>query len=627
MTPTRQYKILIVEDEGLIAHDIANRVEAMGHEVINTVSTAKEAIAEAPNADLILMDIRLDGPGDGIQAADIIRQHHAKPVVFLTAHADRFTLERARQAVPYGYIVKPVQPATLGATLDIAIYRHEMERAMAEQRALLDSVLASVADAILVAGANGLVRSLNTAAEAMTGWTSADALGKPMLEVLRLTRGAVDAENRGETSAEDPVPLTLLRGEPIEFSSDTILVRRDGTRIRVEGSAAPVRAGETLAGVAVSLRDIGAREWHAKQLELAAKVESATRLAGCITDQYTSLFAGIRIRAVQLLERFPEYTSVRKPLEEIEQFALAGERVNRRLAALSAQSLPRPELFSMTGLVRRTRKMIESIAGESVKVILRAEGPVDKLWADAAQMEQVLLNLVIHASKRLSESAAEDRILTLDIANQELRQANGAKPFVRLSVAYSCPEPNAAALFEPSLFAEEDRSAMFTAHNIVTEHGGYFSATQLADSFCFEVLLPSYAPARAETQASPENGVPAVLLVEPAAALRRELQNFFEANGYRLLEAADAEEALTLAQIHEGPLDLAIAAHTEAPVLNGFLRELRPELKLLEILSEGEQPEARSDASIARPFTEATLLDRVRGLLSPTPLAQTASVG
>ncbi|MEQ1887085.1 MAG: response regulator [Bryobacteraceae bacterium] len=625
MTPSKQYKILIVEDEGLIARDIAIRIEAMGHQVINTVSTAREAIAEASNADLILMDIRLDGPGDGIQAAEIIRRHHAKPVVFLTAHADRYTLERAKQAVPYGYIVKPVQPATLGATLDIAIYRHQMERTLAEQRALLDSVLASVADAIVVAEANGQIRSLNKAAENLTGWTMADAVGKPMLEVLPLARGG--SLPNAAADAEDPAPLALLRGEAIEFSSDTILVRRDGTTVRVEGSASPVRAGETLVGVAVSLRDIAAREWHASQLQLAAKVESATRLAGCITDRYTSLLAGIRARAVQLMERFPEYTAVRTPLEEIEQFALTGERVNRRLAALSTQSLPRPELFSLTGLVRRTRKMIESIAGESVKVTVRADGPVDKLWADAGQMEQVLLNLVIHASKRLSESSAGERVLTLDVANRVLRQGNTAKPFVQLSVRYSCEEPNANTLFEPSLFEEEDRSALITAHSIVTEHGGYFSAAQRGEGFSFEVLLPSCATVGNETRSSTEDVVQTVLLVEPAATLRRELQNFFEANGYNLMEAADANEALALAQIHEGPLHLAIAAHTEAAVLAGTLREVRPELKLLEILSDGELPEMHSDASIARPFTEAALLDRVRGLLSPTPLAQTASVG
>ena len=137
------YKILIVEDEGLIAVDIANRVEALGHTVVASVGTAAEAIEQAEGADIVLMDIRLDGPADGIDAATQIRERFHLPVVFLTAHADRSTLERAKMAEPYGYLVKPVASASLQTTIEIAIYKHHMERQLAENEAWLRAAMSS----------------------------------------------------------------------------------------------------------------------------------------------------------------------------------------------------------------------------------------------------------------------------------------------------------------------------------------------------------------------------------------------------------------------------------------------------------------------------------------------------
>jgi len=133
MQPAKAYKVLVVEDEGLIAHDIATRVEALGHEVVGTVSTAEEAIEQAAGADLVLMDIRIDGHRDGIAAAQEVRARHHVPVVFLTAHADRATLERAKAASPFGYIVKPLGPASLNTSIEMAVYKHRMERQLEEQ--------------------------------------------------------------------------------------------------------------------------------------------------------------------------------------------------------------------------------------------------------------------------------------------------------------------------------------------------------------------------------------------------------------------------------------------------------------------------------------------------------------
>src|ERR1035438_308824 len=113
--------ILIVEDEKIVAMDIAGGLKSAGYLVSGIVSSGKEAIdlVEKNPPDLILMDIRIKGDIDGIQTAEIIQGHHDIPIVYLTAFADENTLSRARITAPYGYIIKPFDKKTAHTMIEI----------------------------------------------------------------------------------------------------------------------------------------------------------------------------------------------------------------------------------------------------------------------------------------------------------------------------------------------------------------------------------------------------------------------------------------------------------------------------------------------------------------------------
>lgn len=132
-------KIIVVEDEAIIAEDIATRLEKMGYEVVDIAASGEEAvkICSRTPLDLVLMDIILDGEMDGIDAAELIRDRFNIPVVYLTANADDRTLERAKISGPFGYILKPFKEKELRATIEIAISRHQVEVDM--RKALLDA--------------------------------------------------------------------------------------------------------------------------------------------------------------------------------------------------------------------------------------------------------------------------------------------------------------------------------------------------------------------------------------------------------------------------------------------------------------------------------------------------------
>ncbi|MCL1470540.1 hybrid sensor histidine kinase/response regulator [Argonema antarcticum] len=132
-------KILIVEDEIIVAEDVAVRLRKLGYIVTDIVTTGEEAIerAEQSQPDLILMDIVLEGDIDGIIAAEEIRNRFNIPIVFLTAYADEKTLQRAKLTDPFAYIIKPFHQKDLQANIEIAIHRHELENKM--QQALENS--------------------------------------------------------------------------------------------------------------------------------------------------------------------------------------------------------------------------------------------------------------------------------------------------------------------------------------------------------------------------------------------------------------------------------------------------------------------------------------------------------
>ena len=128
-------RLLIVEDERVVALDIKNILKNLGYEVTGTVSSGEDALkkVEKDRPDLVLMDIKLDGDIDGINAAQKIRSLYEVPVVFLTAYADNKTLDRAKQTFPYGYIVKPFEEKDIMSTIEIALNKHSLERKIREE--------------------------------------------------------------------------------------------------------------------------------------------------------------------------------------------------------------------------------------------------------------------------------------------------------------------------------------------------------------------------------------------------------------------------------------------------------------------------------------------------------------
>jgi PAS domain S-box-containing protein len=269
-------KILVVEDENVVALDIERCLQNLGYGVVGLASSAEKALAKAAKdrPDLVLMDIRLKGAMDGVEAAEQLRQRFNLPVVYLTAYADETTLQRAKVTQPFGYLLKPFDPRLLEPTLEMALYKHRTENKLQEGERRFATALKSIVDGVVTTAGNGSVSFMNPVAEALTGWKLEEALGKDVTEVFQV----INPETRHPL--ESPVLRAMRQGGQVGLAKHSLLIARNGTEIPVEESAAPIRDERgTVDGAVLVFRDVSHRQWAEKAL-----IKNAEELARSNAD-------------------------------------------------------------------------------------------------------------------------------------------------------------------------------------------------------------------------------------------------------------------------------------------------------------------------------------------------------
>jgi len=245
-------KIMVVEDEIVVAMELQTRLIALGYRVTGIVASGEDAVdlAEKTIPDLVLMDVKLAGEIDGIDAARDIRERHNIPVVYVTAHADHDTLQRAKLTYPLGYIVKPFSDSDLRASIEVALSKHEEDTKLREDSERFSTTLDILGGAVILADGDGMIRSMSPVAETLTGWACADAIGRHLAEVY-----VVRDEETGQI-VEDPLSLMHLKSEFVPASSKYVLISRNGTAIPVVNTLIGIRdSGSRIGGVIVAFQD------------------------------------------------------------------------------------------------------------------------------------------------------------------------------------------------------------------------------------------------------------------------------------------------------------------------------------------------------------------------------------
>jgi|GEM_PF-2033642 len=250
MLPT---KILIVEDESIVALDLRRILTRAGYAVTHIAVSGPEAIdsVKAQPPDAVLMDIGLSGDMNGITASQRILGLVEIPIIYVTANSDLATVQQAQTTNPFGYVLKPFDEREIRIVVEMALYKHRIDQEVKESRAWLGATLHSIGDAVIATDANAFVKFMNPVAESLTGWKENESIGKPLTDVFRI----LNEDTR--QPVENPAHKALQAGRIMGLANHTLLIARDGREIHIDDSAAPIldESGR-VNGVVLTFRDI-----------------------------------------------------------------------------------------------------------------------------------------------------------------------------------------------------------------------------------------------------------------------------------------------------------------------------------------------------------------------------------
>ena len=513
----------------------------------------------------------------------------------------------------------------IGITSDVT-HQRQIEEKMRQ----LVTAIEHAEEQIVVTDRQGKIQYCNPAFERVTGYSHAEVEGQNP-RILR--SGKHPPEFYRELWA------TLLRGEV--WRGRLINRKKDGTFYDEDATISPILdASKRITGFVAIKRDVSERVHLERQLLQAQKLESIGRLAGGVAHDFNNLLTVINGYADFLLAELDPESELRSDAEEIRR---AGERaagLTKQLLAFSRKQIVEPKIVDVNAILRDSRRMLQRLIGEDVRLLTSEHPSLGRIKADPEQIYQVLMNLVVNARDAMPDGGT----VNLETANVRFDQAQAAHPdsrpgpYVRITVTddgIGMDERTRQRVFEP-FFTTKDRDrgtglGLSTVYGIVRQSGGWTEVkSEPGAGTCFALYFP-------EVEVVPDDGAAAlssvsassegtVLLVEDQDSVRRFSRSTLERHGYRVLEAANADEALDVVLAFRGEIHLLLT-DVVLPGLNGKrlserLRELRPKMKVLfmsgytdEVLGHRGVLEP-GVAYIPKPFSPDKLADKIAQVLS-----------
>jgi two-component system, cell cycle sensor histidine kinase and response regulator CckA len=534
-------RILVVEDETIIAKDIQGTLSGLGYDVPSPVSSGAAALeaVEKSAPDLVLMDIRIHGDVDGIDTAARIRAVHGTPVIYMTSHSDEATIRRAKGTGAYGYVLKPFGERDLRIAIEVALQKREIEQRLSEQERWFATTLRSIGDGVIAADSAQRVTFMNAVAEQITGVSARDAVGKALGDVLCL----VDSTT-GQRMAS-PLDRAFRDGFSVELPRGAVLTKA-GERVAIDDTAAPIvdERGKMLGGVVV-FRDVTERrrleERLAQNVRLAAIGTLSAGMAHEINNPLAAILANVTF-ASEHLEELKEWLGTlpgpdavawglraREVTDALGDARDAGMRVHgivhdlKKFGRVDGGESHVIELMDvLEGAIRLTENLVRQQAR-----VRREYRTTPFVEANEGQLAQVFVNLLMNAAQAFT--AKGDRESTVVVATYTDDEGHAVAE-VRDSGPGIAPELQ-RRIFDPFFttkpVGEGTGLGLSIAHSIVTALGGHISVeSKVGRGATFRVTLPA-AKCRAEPQALPPQPAPTrrgrVLIIDDEDAVARAL--------------------------------------------------------------------------------------------------------
>src|SRR5581483_8538920 len=485
----------------------------------------------------------------------------------------------------------------------------------------LSAIVAASGDAIIGKRLDGTITIWNPAAERIYGYAADEVVGRSV-ELLE------PEERRGEIRG---FLERLRRGERIA-DVETLRVRKDGARIPVRLTLSPIRdATGAVVGASTVAHDLSTRRaseaalrQSQDELRQSQKLEAIGRLAGGIAHDFNNLLVVIRGYSELLAARLEG-----EDLHAVQQISAAADRAvvfTRQLLAFSRRQALRPEPLDLNEIVAGTLALVERSIGDDVRIDTELGPSIGAILGDRSELTNALLNLAINARDAMPAGG------TLRIRTTRAKLDDGAYVLLEVSdTGVGMDAETRARVFEPFFTTKEDGTGLglATVYGLVTQGGGRIaveSAPGAGTTFSLWFPLASPVSALLEPPQPVESlrGDEVILIVEDAELVRELVADTLASQGYRILAASHGEEALALAESHDGPIDVLVT-DIVMPGMNG--RDLadrlvarRPSLKVL--FTSGypgdvmRRQAGRDEAFLEKPYLPDELGRAIRRLLA-----------
>lgn len=564
--------------------------------------------------DVMLLDLSLPD-ADGLDTLIRARTESPKvPIVVLTGHDDEALAVKAVRAGAQDYLVK----GRLDGDLLVRSIRYATERgraieALERREEHYRSLIENSMDLISILNLDGTIRYVSPSHERLLGYPLEALVGKNVIafvhpeDKLRVQTALVN-ENKGR------VVECRVR-------------HSDGSWRVLESFARDLTHLAGVSGVVLNARDITERKHLQEQLHHSQRLEAVGRLAGGIAHDFNNLLMVITGYSNMLLDGMLPGDPARKDLEQIVKASERATDLTRQLLAFSRRQGVRPSLVDVNALVQDMDRMLRRVLGEDIQLVANFAPGIKTVRADAGQLEQVILNIVVNARDAMSAGGQ----LIIETGNAETSAGQRVAMSIR-DTGIGMDPATLSRIFEPFFTTKEHGTGLglSTSYGIIKENGGDLRAESAPGAgTTFHIELPVAEQSQELTRSPDERRAPrgteTILLVEDEDAVRRVVQSMLKRHGYQVLASASPEDALTLADQHGGVIHLLIT-DIVMPGMSGrkmaeTLTELRPEIKVLFVSGYGDASSQNGGYFLQKPFSAGELATKVREVLSSLPAA------
>ncbi|WP_372657262.1 response regulator [Hydrogenophaga sp.] len=495
-TPTR---ILIVEDERIVAFNLQQRLTHMGYEVPAVAVNGRESLdlVHRTRPDLVLMDIHIEGDMDGIEVASQLKRTHSVPVIYLTAYSEDSTLERARETKPYGYLIKPFSERELHATIQMALERHAVEDALIHSQIQLQQALSAASMGIVELDTTSHTINATPHAANLLGWTPEQPT------TLATLLSSIDASDRDGIAGKLQDSIAKLKQFSDEFrvlslDQQTRWIKLDASPLgskRMSGVIQDITERKTAEVRLAKLNEALERVVQERTQELRESIEELETFSSSVAHDLRSPIRAIVGFSSLLIDEHPQELS-EDSLMLLRRIATEGERMGSFISALLnmsklSQASVRPITTDLSGIASQiAMQLLESDPGRVADVKI---APDLVAQADPELIHSVIDNLIRNAWKFCAHS---------DVTRISFNAETQAGETVFCVRDNGCGFDMAFAdrLFKPflRLHANEDYAGtglgLNLAQRIVKRHKGrIWAESTVGQGAAFYFTLPGFA--------------------------------------------------------------------------------------------------------------------------------------